>query len=119
MAQMQIRSEQIQQMQVLMDTKFCGRICTELRTEIPAQVSRFGDLDLLRVVSDAVEKAKKYQVTGGDAVRRFVKLAVLISPQFDEIPDVQRFLRLPDLDPDAKIKLLCELTAQHLRAKGA
>jgi hypothetical protein len=116
---MQIRHEQIQQLQAVMDSKYCSRLCTELRAEIPAQVSRFNDSDLLKIVSNAFEKAKQYQVAGGDAIRHFVKLAVLISPQFDEIPDVQRFLRLPDLDPDAKIKLLCQLTAQHLRTKAS
>jgi hypothetical protein len=66
---------------------------------------------------EAFRKSKDYGLVSGDGVRRFIKLAVLISPQFDQQPDVQRFLRMPDLEPDMKIKLLSQLVAQQLREK--
>jgi hypothetical protein len=114
---MRIRSEQVRQMQVAREASFCERICGELREETPEQTARFSDEALSGTVSEAIEKAKSYGIASGDGVRRFVKLAVLIDPRFDELPDVQRFLKMPDLDPDLKIKLLSERTAQELRAR--
>jgi len=114
---MRIRPEQARKMQAARDEEFCSRLCKELRAAIPEQASRFSDSDLPVLVSQAVNKARKYQICDGESLRRFVKLAVLISPEFDELPDVQRFLRMPDLDFPTKMRLLCELTAQQLRTK--
>lgn len=114
---MRIRPEQLRQMKSVRDADFCARLCAELRAALPEQTTHLSEPVLSKLVSDALDKAQRYQFASGDAVRRFIKLAVLISPQFDEVPEVQRFLMMPDLDPDVKIKLLSELTAQHLRAK--
>lgn len=114
-----IRAEQVRQMQLRRETLFCQQICAELRAQVPERTAPLNDDALLKAVAEAYTKSLGYGIGTGGGVRRFIKLAVLVNPKFDEAPDVQRFLRMPDLDPDTKIKLLAQSVAQRLRETGA
>ena len=114
-----VRADQMREMQVTRETLFFQRICAELRAQVPERTAPLDDDALLKAVAEAYTKSLGYGISTGGGVRRFVKLAVLVNPKFDEAPDVQRFLRMPDLDPDTKIKLLAQSVAQRLRETGA
>ena len=114
---MRIRSNQIDFLTRVREVSFCKQICVELRDEFPKSTTEMQDENLSQIVAKAIGKARNYEIVSGDGIRRFVKLAVLIDPLFDEVPEVQRLLSMPDLDPDLKIELLSNLTALHLIEK--
>lgn len=116
---MRLSSEQLEQIQSQREAEFTSRLCADLRATAPEQLSSLADAALTKAVSSAVERARSYGIVSGDGIRRFVSLAVLVSPHFDEDPGVRGFLKLADLEPDLKIKLLSDLTAAHLRARVA
>lgn len=116
---MQISLAQLDQIHSARRAAYCWKLCEELRTEATEQVAQRDPEELLATVSDAVGRATRYGIVGGDGIRRFVKLAVLVDPRFDELPAVQSFLGLADLDPDLKIKMLSDLAAVQLRNKAS
>lgn len=115
---MQISSAQIDRIRLARQDEYCAKLCKELRAEVPEWLAERDPEELLIAVRAAVAKATGYGIVGGDGIRRFVKLAVLVDPRFDELPAVQGFLGLADLDPDLKIKLLSDLAAIELRNRA-
>jgi hypothetical protein len=112
---MVIRKEQMDAISNAQQQAYARRLLGFFRRTIPEITARYSETFLLDLVAQGVKKALRYGVTGGPAIARFVGLMLLVKPSFDEIPEVRRFLTIPDLDPDFRIKILSDLLAQRLR----
>ena len=113
---MLIRSEQIAQIETSMRSEYWRRVMRGFQKRHPEITERFDEAQLLNIIVRAAETAGRYGISGGEPTMKFIAMAVLIDPNFDEEPAVQRFLSHPDLDPDAKICMLAKLTAKKLLA---
>jgi hypothetical protein len=92
------------------------RLRAFFRQSVPDAVAHYDDAELLARIADAVRRARGQGVEAWDAMTRFVGLALLVEHSFDEQPAVQKFLAMPDLDPDLKVHLLADQFEQQLRS---
>src|SRR5271157_4581102 len=113
---MQIRVEQIESLISAQQEGYERRLLAFFRGAVPKATAEFTEAALLEVIREGLRKARRYGIESGPSVARFIGLMLLLSPHFDEEPAVQRFLALPDLDPNLRIKTLSDLLAQTLRA---
>ena len=111
-----IRSDQIDSMTCSQVKSYKRRLLTFFRGTIPETTDKLTESALLDVIDEGLRKARTYGIEGDPSVKRFIGLMLLVNPRFDEDEAVQRFLRLPDLDPDSRIKVLSDLTSQKLRS---
>ena len=112
----QVRKNQIDQMCLLRKEKSYRSMRNQLRKSSPDATRGFDDNSLLVLIRSAATKAESYGIMSGESVTTFVKLAVFAGLSFDEHPSVAQFLRMPELDPDYKVKLLAQLVAEKLNA---
>lgn len=116
---MQIRQAQIDSMQVEREKRYAMSFARELRQNAASETAHLNDAELLDAVSKAIDKARGYGVTTGRGVGAYVNLAVLVSPEFDQDPHVQEYLRRPELEIDFKIEMLARMTAAKIRENFA
>jgi hypothetical protein len=115
---MVVRSNQVAEMNESMRAEYHRKLMKHFRQKHPEITARFGDSELLAIVSNACDKAQSYGIQTGEGTRKFVAMAVLIRPDFDEEPTVHRYLKQPDLDPDFKIITLADRAGQNIREGG-
>ncbi len=115
---MMIRGGQMDEMGAAMLAEYDQKLMQYFRSDHAEATAQHSDSYLLNVISSARERARSYGVRSGEGTRKFVVMAVLINPTFDEHPDVKRYLRQPDLDPDYKIITLGDQVARNIRGKS-
>lgn len=112
---MKISKAQIQAFQSALDEKYCRELFNWFRGHHPAETARLDDVELLGIIRESVSRARERKVGSAEATLRYVALAVLISPEFDQQPEVIAFLDAPGFDPDLKIHLLSDMLISKLR----
>lgn len=71
--------------------------------------------EMLRsTIAHALDQARRLGVVSANGLLRYVSLAVLVSPDFDQIDEVRRLLDAPGFDQDYKVQLLSELLIARL-----
>jgi hypothetical protein len=98
-----VRGTQMDDMSAAMDAAYDRKLMIYFRENHASATAQYNDAELLNVISSARARAPSYGIRGGEGTRKFIYLAVLISPTFDDDPNVKRYLKQPDLDPDFKI----------------
>jgi hypothetical protein len=114
-----IRKEQMDAILSSQQDDYARRLLVFFRSTIPDVTATFSNSRLLAIIRPGVAKARQYGIRTDPGVKRFVGLMILIAPTFDEVPEVQQFLHLPDLDPDLRIKILSDMLSQKLQTEGA
>jgi|SRR5579884_2217090 len=114
---MKIRNDQMGSMDAARQAEYDRGLLRYFRSEHAGITGQYSDAELLNMISVARRRAASYGIRSGDGTKKFVIMAVLISPTFDEHPDVKRYLKQPDLDPDYKIIALSEQVARNIREK--
>jgi len=112
---MQIRADQLEQMDQARKDESFRRLVADLRQSAPQATSHLTDEALLTIIEQAVENAHGYGVQSSEATTAFVKIAVFAGISFDKDPAVQNYLRTPELDPDYKVILLAELASKKMK----
>jgi hypothetical protein len=115
---MVVRGKQIDGMKVAIDATYDRKLMNYFRQNHADTTSQYSDPELLGVISTARERALSYGIQGDEGTKKFIIMAVLISPTFDEDPTVNRYLKQPDLDPDFKIVALADQVAHDIRERS-
>jgi len=109
-----ITHELLSRLDALRQERYHRQLLSHLRTTLAGHIQSRADAELIEIIKVAVEKAQRFGVTTGHAVMRYVTLAVVINPNFDEMPEVRRLFDLEGFDPDYKVHLLSDLLIAHL-----
>jgi hypothetical protein len=67
------------------------------------------------LIAEAHQRARRHGLQTAEGFSRFIGLAIIIDPHYDEEPRTAAFLAVPEVDPDIKIKMLCDMVAANLR----
>ena len=70
------------------------------------------DATMLRLIAEDDEKAQSYGIVTEKGISQFVGLSFLAGADFDEMPNTNRFLRDPRIDPHHKIDVLVDYLAE-------
>ena len=85
------------------------------RATIPDSIQQYDDETLCARIRRGIDRARTYGVVGGSALKHFLALSLVISPDFDEEPATYRYLQTPGGDADTKLELLTEFVSERLR----
>ncbi|HXM45624.1 MAG TPA: hypothetical protein VN924_30585 [Bryobacteraceae bacterium] len=88
------------------------------RKAIPEQAGKYDDTALLSVIAETHQRARRYGLQTADGMCRFIGLAIIIDPRFDDEASTAAFLAAPELDPDVKVGMLCDVISAKLRKAG-
>jgi hypothetical protein len=110
---MRLRKGQLDQLTVARESSRRRRMMAFYRETAPEAAARYDDDALSAFIEEGERKADAHGVTGSRARLRFVGLMLVVKPDFDEDPQVKRYLRAPDFDPDTKVDMLFDLVLRH------
>jgi hypothetical protein len=113
-----VRREQMDKITSARQAEYDRKLRAYFRTDHPEATAHYTDDQLLSTISAARERAPSWGIETGEGTKKFILMAVLISPTFDEHPDVKRYLKEPNLDPDYKIVALSRQVARDLDEKS-
>jgi hypothetical protein len=113
-----IRREQMDEITSARQAEYDRKLRRYFRTDHPEATAHYTDEQLLSTISTARERAPSWGIETGEGTKKFILMAVLISPTFDEHPDVRRYLKEPSLDPDYKIVALSRQVGRNLGGKN-
>ncbi|MBM3993076.1 MAG: hypothetical protein FJ303_02805 [Planctomycetes bacterium] len=84
-----------------------------VRDALPEKTTHVSDDDLLRRIADADRRALSHGLRTERGITLFASLAIMVGPEFDELPEMRRYLSLPKPDADTRIELFVRvLTAR-------
>lgn len=86
------------------------------RADFPERTQSYDDAALLQLIATGQEKADRYGITSTEGIVQFIGLMLILSPTFDDDPQVHQYLTEPLLDPAFKLDLLVELLTDRLSA---
>lgn len=110
-----IRQVQLDQMQAAMDQSYYHHLHVYFRENYSKETQKWDDHILLEIIVKSVKRARQLGVKSAEAMLRYVGLAVLVNPNFDNDPKVSAFFDAPDFDPDYKVHLLSDMLIEQLR----
>ena len=113
---LKIHQRQMEKLGELADDVFHRRLQAYFRENFPKETAKWDDPSLLTIITNSVGRARELGVESSDALIRYVGLAVLVDPNFDEDAAVRRFLHAPNVDPDYKVHMLSDMVIAKLRA---
>jgi hypothetical protein len=114
-----IRSEQLQQLDVMAYSRFYARLIAWLRIHAPAAKEMTNE-ELLQLIGRQQQRAAAYELTTERDLHRWCYLAVVTEERFDTLPEVQAMLRDPKLGtPSDRLELLMRSLAQAAMARDA
>jgi hypothetical protein len=113
-----VRKELIDTFSESMETDYHRGLTAFFRAVAPEATARYVDEALLQLIAQSCRKADTYGVKTGQALVRFIAIALLVSPEFDASPTAQHYLTDPGLDSDSKVHLLADLIAKRLQRKN-
>jgi hypothetical protein len=110
-----VRSDQVENISASQGTEYHRKLARQLRANHREATARYTDAEMLKIIESAHERATGYGIRREEGVRKFITMAVLIHPNFDEDPTVKSYLKQPDLDPDFKIVKLADRVGKNIR----
>ncbi len=108
-----IRKDQLAALEDSWRADFYRRMAARLREFLPEQTRPLDDATLLARVADGDRRARKYGIQTERGIVQFLGLTFMAGPRFDELPQVQAYLRFPDLHPDRKMDILVDYLVKH------
>ena len=110
-----VDQQQLDQLETAMDAEFARRGVAFFRRTLPNRVAASNDDELNAIIMVGLNRCRSYGICKTPAILQFVAIMLLVSPEFDAVPDVARFLRAPGVDPNLKVEVLTQLLARHLQ----
>jgi len=103
---MKIRTAQMQILQQSLVQRFAKVLSMKLRSDFPEQTSAHGDPSLLERVESAIVRARSYGLWRDKDVTAFVRLTVVIAPNFDRHRPINEVLTSTDIADEEKVSVL-------------
>ncbi len=116
---LRIRREQIAAFLPKNDRETVDFIIGHLKDESPELVDRIPEDGLREMVSNGVDRARKYGLNSLADLAGFVSIMFEIAPNFDEIPEIQNVLSNRKIPPEAKFSMLFEKELDEAWEKAA
>jgi hypothetical protein len=113
-----IRQQQLAAFQSAAIARYHFRLLDHYRKTIPEHAGKYDDDALLRIVAETHQRAQTYGLQTAEGLCQFIGLAIIIGEGFDDEPNTGAFLAAPELDPDVKVKMLCDAVTAKLRQAG-
>lgn len=88
------------------------------RSEIADQISDLDDNQMLSVIKEFHEVAESFKIESRRGVSRFVGLRLITWPHFDQIPEVNLFLKREDIPANQKMDLIYDKLLEHFGKTG-
>jgi hypothetical protein len=120
---LKIRPEQLKVFQPVAEAAFERRVVEYLRENhddevviLPAGEYQVKDLDdgtLLKMVRTGIARARSYGMTWESNLTTFAIVMVVVAPNFDDHPLIQRVLNDDRIEPDQRIEQLWRLTEEE------
>jgi len=109
-----IRQAQITLFQQLALRQFEDRVIAHLQASFPDMLADLGEAGTRALVGDATRHAQQYGFETERDITLFIDLALVLGPQFDELPWAAEILHDKFiLDPTVRIDTLYECALQH------
>jgi len=112
---MLIRSDQVDDMAASQLSAYHRKLARQFRANHREATARYTNDEMLTIIASAHDRATGYGIRREEGVRKFITMAVLIHPNFDDEPTVKSYLKQPDLDPDFKIIRLADRVGKNIR----
>jgi hypothetical protein len=96
------------------------RLAHFVRNNFGPFVAKLTDDAILAQVKEVHKKADGYGIKSNKGVVQFVSLSFVAGLSFDEIPQVQRYLKIDSIGPEAKVDMLMNFFERrlHLAKEG-
>jgi hypothetical protein len=108
---LKLRKEQMSALEKASQEDFHRRLLRFLRQEMPELKDEFSDADLLERIAESERRASTYGIVSEAGISQFVCLTFVGGPAFDEIPEVNSYLREPEGEPEQKLDELVDFLA--------
>lgn len=111
---MLIRKQQIESLYLARLDASVKSFAAHFRATIPDAINQYDDEALCANIRRGIDRARTYGIVRGSALKQFLALSLLISPDFDDEPATHRYLQTPGMDHDTKLDLLTALLSERL-----
>lgn len=108
---LKIRKEQMSVLEGVAQADFHRRLLIYLRQEMLEAITAFDDFALLARISESERRASTYGIRTDGGVAQFVCLTFAAGPTFDEIPEVNEYLKELGVDPEERLDELIDYLA--------
>ena len=115
----QISPAQISALAEPMARAYEWQLVRDFQRQHPKSSAELGEARLHQVVCQSVARAQAAAVSSSGALLRYVSLAVLVHPDFDQRPEVQALMQAPGMDADYKVHLLSDIFIAGARVPAA
>jgi hypothetical protein len=115
---LQIRPEQMAEFDKAVRRNFHQRLLAHYRQHLPEVTASWDDATLAQRIADADRRASLHGIRSERGIARFVGIALVAGPEFDNIPEVRACLDRPGVDPEVKIDLLVDCLTELENQKG-
>jgi hypothetical protein len=117
-----IRKEQMTVLEADTAKRFYDSLRKHLRTELHEETRALSDGQILPMIKEGVERGRQYGVTTERDLTLFVDLIFLLSPKFEDAPDMnwaKRILLNKEIEGGAKMGLIYkQLAARQARRES-
>lgn len=110
-----IRRDQFAALDADFRRRFHQKLLKMFRRDMPRTMAPHDDAEALHRIAAADVRAATYGIVGERGIGKFAALSFLAGADFDEHPDVRRFLTDPRVEPHHKIDTLFDYVVEFAR----
>jgi hypothetical protein len=98
-----------------MDERYRRELVADFRRQHPDHTASMTDEHLRAIIDRSLTNARARGIASSGALLRYVSLSVLVSPDFESVPQVKAMFDAPGLDVEYKVHLLSDMLIAQLR----
>lgn len=110
---MKIRNEQIEAFKTAADEAFADSLLKDLHAEYAEDIDGLTDETILKRIHYGLSRARRYEITRDAGLAAFVLLMFVVTPHFDEHPDIAEVFQNQDIQPDMRTKWILRNTTNN------
>lgn len=110
---MKIRNDQIEAFKTTADESLAESLLKDLRAEYADDVDGLDDETIRRRIHYGLGRARRYEITRDKSLAAFVLLMFVVTPHFDDYPDIQEVLQNEDIKTNMRIKWVLRNTTNE------
>ncbi|MGN6527129.1 MAG: hypothetical protein ACTHL8_12150 [Burkholderiaceae bacterium] len=111
----QITEDQLAAIELHMDERYRRELVADFRRQHPEHTAAMSDERLRAIIDRSLTDARARGIASSGALLRYVSLSVLVSPDFESVPQVKAMFDAPGLDVEYKVHLLSDMLIAQLR----